>query len=34
MDFQAANADKLENYCLKTPDIALLKAVESVLGKQ
>ncbi len=30
----AANADKLENYCLKNPDIALLKAVETVLGKQ
>jgi acid stress chaperone HdeB len=30
----AANADKLVNYCLKNPDVALLKAVETALGKQ
>jgi acid stress chaperone HdeB len=29
----AANADKLENYCLKNPEVALLKAVETALGK-
>ncbi len=29
-----ANADKLENYCLKNPDTLLLKAVEAALGKQ
>jgi hypothetical protein len=29
----AANADKLENYCLKNPDVALVKAVETALGK-
>jgi acid stress chaperone HdeB len=26
------NADKLENYCLKNPDILVLPAVETVLG--
>jgi hypothetical protein len=26
------NADKLENYCLKNPDILVLQAVETVLG--
>jgi acid stress chaperone HdeB len=29
----AANADKLVNYCLKNPEVALLKAVETALGK-
>jgi hypothetical protein len=29
----AANADKLVNYCLKNPDVALLTAVETALGK-
>jgi HdeA/HdeB family len=29
----AANADKLVNYCLKNPEVALMKAVETALGK-